>query len=366
MFRRAADWFYMTPRERVGSAVLMVVLLLVILTKFALSFWESKRIDMDAKEVLHAISHQSNSTPTTVSESSPKSVNATHKNTTDTVVLAKTFYRFNPNTESEEGLRSLGLSKLLSGRVVNYRTSGGVFYRPEDVLRIYDMDSLWWIEAKRFMTFSHEKMDLPSAPMVKRVRFDPNTVSLENARKLGISDWQFEQLEQHRQHTPIQQATDLNVVYGLDPYLVAQLAPYVSIDSEFEGEADLNTADTTRLKQLRGIGSYYAKQIVGLREQLGVLPSHEVLWSIPGIDSARWLSIYSQTECETNTFIPLAINHAGEEELSKHPFITRAFAKEIVGFRENFRPFVSVDELERLSLFPRKRKYAVLPYLTTD
>lgn len=356
----------MTPVERKGSAVLMIVLLLTLLGKIALHTWRSDRAEKDKRETLAAFSDDvitsSNNHATNYTEGQKKSGLASRSETVTT--LRDSFYAFNPNDIPAVELKRLGLADFLANRVEAYRDAGGTFFKPEDVLHIYDMDTTWWLQAKRYMVFGNKNKPLPSALETTLFDFDPNTLLQSDAEMLGISEWQYEQLLKYRERKPIQSADELNEVYGFDPYLVATLKKHVVIDGTYADIPDLNTADTVRLKQIHGVGSFYARQIIGLREQLGVIASHDVLWSIPGIDSVKWLSIYSQTTCESPQLKRISINHATLEELAAHPFISWSFAKEIVGFRENFRPFISVDELEDLSLYPKKRKHVILPYLT--
>jgi DNA uptake protein ComE-like DNA-binding protein len=363
MFKRVADWFYMTPQERVGSSVLMVLLILTIIAKTGVIVYTEQKVKDDAAVLL--------SNPLLPQASMTNKDASTHRMDGDspipqTATPADHFHVFDPNTESEKGLQSLGLSEDLSRRLIKYREAGGVFYTPEDVLRIYGMDSLWWQTAKRFMAFASNNADLPDAPTIEYRLFDPNTVSQSDAISLGFSDWQYDRLVAHRSRRPLSDPEDLNLVYGLDPHLLSTLKPFVRIADDFRGRIDLNSADTIRLKHIEGVGSYFAKQIVGLRALLGSFPSHDVLWAIPKMDSVRWLSIRSQSVCASETTKRLSINHDDAETLSSHPFISPSFAREIIEFRENFRPFISVDELEELSLFPKMRKHAILPYITID
>lgn len=362
MFKRVADWFYMTPQERVGSAVLMILLLVVILGKTVVAVYNSSKDQETAENFIAALQlpEQTNASKSTGSYKT-KSMN----DRSDVEVIEE-FYVFNPNHASESELQTLGLPKDLSRRVIAYKESGGVFYKPEDVLRIYGMDTTWWKTAKRFMTFSLISDDVPKAPSLEYQHFDPNTLSYQDAKSMGFSEWQFEQLKAYRSRKPLTEPEDINLVYGLDPYLLSQLVPYVRIDSRFREHINLNEADTTRLKHMDGVGSYFAKQIVGLRDMLGAFPSHDVLWAIPKMDSLRFYSIRSQSVCEAESYIQLSINKDDVETLASHPFISFSLAREIVEFRENFRPFISVDELKELSLFPINRKHTILPYIIID
>lgn len=366
MFSKWANWFYMTPVERKGSAVLMIVLLLTLLGKIALQTWRNDKAEKDNRETLAAFSDDITASSNNHAPHYTNNRNKTSRPSKKETVITPhdSFYTFNPNDIPARELKRLGLADFLVNRVEAYRHAGGTFYKPEDVLQVYDMDTTWWMHAKRYMVFREKNKPLPSALKTTLFDFDPNTLLQSDAEMLGISEWQYEQLLKYRERKPIQSADELNNVYGFDPYLVATLKKHVVIDGTYADIPDLNTADTVRLKQLHGIGSYFARQIIGLREQLGIIASHEVLWSIPGIDSAKWLSIYSQTTCETPQLTRMSINHATIEELAAHPFISWSFAREIVGFRENFRPFISVDELEDLSLYPKRRKHVILPYLT--
>ena len=59
-----------------------------------------------------------------------------------------TWHHFDPNTVHSRYLEALGLRPYLARRIVKFRNTGHAFYRPEDLLKIYGMDSTWYLKAK--------------------------------------------------------------------------------------------------------------------------------------------------------------------------------------------------------------------------
>ena len=79
----------------------------------------------------------------------------------------------------------------------------------------------------------------------------------------------------------------------------------------------LNTADTTALKTIPGIGPYFARKIVQYGERLGGYVSVEQLDEIEDFpqESKKYLVIQNAQPRKMN------INHLSLNELKRHPYI---------------------------------------------
>ena len=124
---------------------------------------------------------------------------------------------------------------------------------------------------------------------------------------------------------------------------------------------DLNTADTTLLKQLPGIGSAFAKWIVSYRDKLGGYCETEQLLEVYRMDTNRFNDIERFVKIDS-VFVPnrLRINSDAFKVLLKHPYLEYEDVKKIVNYREQKGLITSWGQLQKIlgdSLNPRLRYY---------
>lgn len=99
-------------------------------------------------------------------------------------------------------------------------------------------------------------------------------------------------------------------------------------------KVELNSADTTALMTLYGIGGYYARKIVDFRQRLGgSFASPEQLMDIYGIDSARYVGFADRVYVDTSLIVPLDLYHMPLDSMAKHPYIGRYAARGIDRYR---------------------------------
>ena len=112
---------------------------------------------------------------------------------------------------------------------------------------------------------------------------------------------------------------------------------------------DINTADTTLLKQLPGIGGAYAKWIANYREKLGGYCETEQLLEVYRMDTIRFNSIKNYVKIDS-TFIPnkLKINTDAFKILLKHPYLEYDDVKKIVNYREQKGLITSWEQLVKI------------------
>ena len=85
---------------------------------------------------------------------------------------------------------------------------------------------------------------------------------------------------------------------------------------------ELNSADTTALKKVPGIGSVFAKRIIKYRELLGGFYSVEQLSEVYGIDEARYEAMKSWFSIDLSAIRQLNVNQLSAKELACHPYVS--------------------------------------------
>lgn len=121
----------------------------------------------------------------------------------------------------------------------------------------------------------------------------------------------------------------------------------------------LNTADTTALKTIPGIGPYFARKIVSYGQRLGGYVSVDQLDEIEDfpLDAKDYLVIHDAMPKKLN------LNRLPLSELRKHPYISFFQAKAITDYRRLHGPISSLDDLRLLKEFPPEAIARLLPYV---
>ena len=127
-----------------------------------------------------------------------------------------------------------------------------------------------------------------------------------------------------------------------------------------EGEhVVLNTADTTALKTIPGIGPYFARKIVQYGERLGGYVSIDQLDEIDDfpLDSKKYLVIQDAQPRKLN------INQLSLNELKRHPYINYYQARAIEDYRRLHGPIKSINDLRLSKVFPPEAIERLKPYV---
>jgi len=196
-------------------------------------------------------------------------------------------------------------------------------------------------EAKNLRSETVRK-NAPHSPQVERLReqtrqvesfpFNPNTVSVEDLKRLGFSEKQAQSIDHFRKkggrfNRPI----DFSKSFVVADSVYKRLEPYIEIP-----KLDLNRADSTALLALPGIGPFFAGKIAAYREQLGGYSYPEQLMEIWRFDSEKYDGLKDLIICSEPEPYPLWT--LPEAHLARHPYISKAEAHGIVLYREHNPP----------------------------
>jgi competence protein ComEA len=104
---------------------------------------------------------------------------------------------------------------------------------------------------------------------------------------------------------------------------------------------EINSADSSALEKLPGIGAVLAKRIVSFRNLLGGYSSVEQLQEVYGLKPETFELIKPNLKVNTALIERININTADEKQLRRHPYF-KAFAKQLI----NARPFNNLDDVK--------------------
>ena len=229
---------------------------------------------------------------------------------------------------------------------------------------------------------------------VERFPFDPNTADSTQLLRLGLQPWQVRNIYKYRAKGGIyRQKEDFAKLYGLTVKQYRELEPYIQISSDYQPAATLvgtresrdsrdssdtrdsslrypvkikenehvvlNTADTTQLRTVPGIGTYYAKEIVRHGQWLGGYVSVDQLDEIEGFpqESKKYFVIQGASPKKLN------VNKLSLQQLRKHPYINYYQAKTIMDYRRLRGKITSLDDLCLSDDFPPEAIRRLEPYV---
>ena len=220
----------------------------------------------------------------------------------------------------------------------------------------------------------------------ERFPFDPNTADSTQLLRLGLQPWQVRNIYKYRAHGGIyRQKEDFARLYGLTVKQYRELEPYIRISNDYlpastlvgEGQRPirdtlrypvklqenehvvLNTADTTQLKKVPGIGSYYASEIVRHGQRLGGFVSVDQLDEIEDFpkDSKQYFVIAHAHPKRLN------INRLTLQQLRRHPYVNFYQAKAITDYRRLHGDIKSLNELRLCKDFTDEAIRKLEPYI---
>jgi len=213
--------------------------------------------------------------------------------------------------------------------------------------------------------------------------FDPNTVDSAGFTRLGLKPYMASNILKYRHKGgKFRTATDLSKVYGITPDKFKELEPYIAIKEipklkvdtivapkkVFKQDiiVDLNSADTTLLMQVKGIGRGYAKGIVRFRKETGGFASVDQLHEIYGMRPENFDRI--RPFCTVNTALiqRIKVNIASVERLNAHLYINFYQAKALFELRRNKGKLKEINDLKVLQEFSSEDLNRLKPYLSFE
>lgn len=236
---------------------------------------------------------------------------------------SKECFYFDPNTADSTQLLRLGLQPWQVRNIYRYRAKGGVYRKKEDFARLYGLTVKDYRRLEPYIRISEDY--LPASTLV--------------GGKGDINDRNYR---------------DYN---NYSTYKKDSLRYPVKIR---EGEhVVLNTADTSMLRKVPGIGAYYAKEIVRYGKWLGGYVHVSQLDEIDNFPKeAKKYFVITDPHPQK-----LSINKLTLQQLRRHPYINYYQAKAIVDYRRLHGDIKSLRDLRFSSDFTDEDIRRLEPYI---
>ena len=256
-----------------------------------------------------------------------------------------------------------------------------------------------------YKKFERGSTRYPTVAQVRLAPFDPNALTAEDWEARGVPHFVAGRLVKYREAAGgFKAKTQVQKMYGLTDSVYQRLAPFMQLpetapkrdyaankpgpDGKLPPFAttdgtpgkfprkprhlqpfDLNTADTTQLMQIRGIGAGRAKWVVRYRNQLGGYLRKDQLDEVFVLKDAPDL----RDSLKKYTFVGpgfapklVNVNTASFDEMYLQPYIGKPRARLIVAYRQQHGRFKTLEDLKQIPVLKLADWEKMRPYLRCE
>ena len=226
---------------------------------------------------------------------------------------------------------------------------------------------------KRNYYTKYEKKKRFSAPPRK---FNPNEYSAQDWMNLGLSEKQVAVLLKFTKNG-IRSNEDLKRIFVISDELYAlikdstyyperpktEYTPKVIEEKKIQ-KIEINSASVKELEKLKGIGPFFAKQIIKYRDRLGGFASKEQILEVWKMTVETYDNLIPQIEIDKSKIRKLKINDVTPEELKNHPYLNWSQVNSIIKMRMQRTKFNVIDEIQESKLIDAETFEKLIPYLS--
>ncbi|MDQ3046014.1 MAG: helix-hairpin-helix domain-containing protein [Bacteroidota bacterium] len=216
--------------------------------------------------------------------------------------------------------------------------------------------------------------------------FNPNGLPDKDWLRLGLSEKQIRSIKKFEaKGGTFRKKEDLKKMYCISPEKYAQLEPFIQLEDQQpmfkDGKVenlktvetmnaapivvDLNKADSVSLTKLKGIGPFFAKNIIKYRAQLGGFISKEQLLEVWKFDQEKFDMVKAFLTVDASAVKKININTCNASEL-KHAYLKWNVVNAIINYRENHGKYTTVNDIRKTDLVDEETYRKIVPYLTTE
>ncbi len=218
---------------------------------------------------------------------------------------------------------------------------------------------------------------------VEYFEFDPNACTKEDWMKLGVKEKTAETIIKYiSKGGKFKVPEDLKKIWGLSPNQIKDLMPFVKIvstskianekntNAHFSKQKsikiiDINTADSSLMEWIPGIGPALAGRIIKYRNKLGGFYIKEQLKEVWGLPDSVFQKLKENVLISDNVK-KINVNSADFLMLKSHPYIGYKLANAIINYRNQHGTFKSLDDIQKIILIDEKTFNQLSHYLITN
>ena len=236
----------------------------------------------------------------------------------------------------------------------------------------------------------------PASAKISLRPFNPNTLTPAEWLTLGVNRFTASNIIKYREKAGgFRYKEQLKRIYGMSPELYQTLEPYIQLPAQAENKNryaddksrarnypdysgrsgsskakyrlvafDINSADTTDLKKINGIGTKLSARIVKFRDKLGGFTQPTQLAEVYGL-SPEVLDSLQKYRFIQPGYHPkqINLNTATFEELRQHPYLNYNLARMIIAYRTQHGSYQTVDDLRNIKQINEQQLQKLIPYL---
>lgn len=309
------DFFSYSKKERTGIFIIIAIVFIIIISPnfFQYIFKKEKLNTDDFKKDIASLSVKADTSERNYYQNDKKENANNNFSNTHEVVPSELFY-FDPNTATYDEWERLGIKDKTIHTIQHYISKGGKFYKPDDIRKIWGMSST---DAQRLIPYID----------IKNKNTDYTATLLEK-----------------KNVTP----------------------PAFASKGKVNTVININTADTSVLKSLPGIGSRLSARIVAFRDKLGGFYSIDQVSETYMLSDSTFQKIKPMLTIGNTAVKQININIATIDEMKSHPYLRYNLANAIFQYRRQHGNYNTVEDVKKIMLITDDVYKKVLPYLTVQ
>ena len=241
-------------------------------------------------------------------------------------------FLFDPNRASNDDLLRLGLTERQARTLINYRNSGARFRRPEDIIKVYGIDSLTFMRLKPYITITTG---------------DAAVVPAGEPRQPAESIEAGESRQSPEVIPPDQPVSFVPADHGIHE----------------KSLLDINLCNAWELEQLPGIGPVLSVRIIRYRRLLGGFVSKAQLAEVYGLDTSVVSLISQRVMLTWDSVVPLVLDSASFGNLARHPYLGYETARVMTRYRSLTDVPLTLGAMVRDRVITTEQAERIAPYV---
>ena len=129
---------------------------------------------------------------------------------------------------------------------------------------------------------------------------------------------------------------------------------------------ELNTADSSLLTQLSGIGPVLASRTIRYRNRMGGFADVAQIGEVYGINAELVERLATQLSADSSLIRKIPVNTATFRDLISHPYLNEQQVRGVLNYRKLQNRIHHMDELVQNNILKREEAEKIRPYLKYD